>query len=255
MSTYSRNESPIRFGATSLFGFYHPPATPTPRGAVLLCAPIGQDQIRSHRLYRLLAQTITDLGYAVLRFDCFGTGDSPGDALDVDWRTCVDNAVEAATTLRQRSGCRTVTGYGVRLGANLALEATAPAGLEHLILWEPVLDGAAYARQLDAWQEQLRHDPDRYTHRRSVHDAAGQWLGFAVSPTLRAQITALKPVWPDIPTTLLRSAGTPPPAVPDHVRQVALAGPSPWLGFEWLETMVLAPDVVQASCALLGEPA
>lgn len=243
---------PIQFGAQSLFGFYHPPVTSTPRGAVLLCAPIGQDQIRSHRLYRQLAHAIADLGYAALRFDCFGTGDSPGDALDVDWHTCVDNAVDAAVALRDHSGCRDVMGFGARLGANIVLDAATPAGLTRLVIWEPVLDGAAYARELDAWQDQLWSDSDRYSHRRQASDAAGQWLGFAVSPALRAQVMALKPAWPDIPVTLLCPADTPPGDLPANVQLHALTTPSPWHDFERLETTVLAPDMIHAVGALLG---
>lgn len=254
MSMHAGSENLVHFGAASLFGFYHPPATSAPRGGVLLCAPIGQDQIRSHRLYRQLAHAMAALGYAVLRFDCFGTGDSPGDALDVDWHTCVANAVEAAAALRERSGCDAVTAYGARLGANLALDVADPAALARLILWEPVLDGAAYARQLDAWQDQLWQDPDRYSHRRSAREADGQWLGFAVSPALRTQITALKPAWPNLPTTVLHPVGAA-PLVPGHVQCVALATTSPWLDFERLETAVLAPDMVRATCALLGDAA
>lgn len=243
---------PIQFGAQSLFGFYHPPVTPTPRGAVLLCAPIGQDQIRSHRVYRQLAHTIADLGYAALRFDCYGTGDSPGDALDINWDTCVANAVEAAAALRERSGSRDVIGYGARLGGNIALDATVPAALAQLVLWEPVLDGAAYVHELDDWQDQLWRDPDRYSHRRQASDAAGQWLGFPVSPTLRAQVSALRPTWPAVPTTLIHPAEVAAGALPDHVTPRVLATASPWHDYDRLETTILAPDMVQTVAALLG---
>src|ERR1700755_53515 len=51
-------ELPFFFGADDgLFGMYHAPASP-PRRAVLMCPPLGQELIRTHRLYRQLAQAL-----------------------------------------------------------------------------------------------------------------------------------------------------------------------------------------------------
>ena len=51
-------ERPFFFGADQgLFGIYHPPVVPATQAA-LLCPPLGQDHIRSHRLYRQLATVL-----------------------------------------------------------------------------------------------------------------------------------------------------------------------------------------------------
>src|SRR5579871_2345685 len=45
---------------------------------VVLCPPIGHEQIHSHRGLRCLADALAEAGFSVLRFDYHGTGDSAG---------------------------------------------------------------------------------------------------------------------------------------------------------------------------------
>lgn len=251
---------PILIGPQSLFGWYHPTSAGTTRGAVLLCPPIGQDHIRSHRLYRQLAHALAGDGYAVLRYDCHGTGDSPGASIDVDWQQCITDTVAAAAELRQRSGCAQVIGFGARLGGSLALAAATPAGFAQLLVWDAVLDGPAYVAQLDAWQEQLRQDPDRFSAPRAATDAAGQWQGFAVSQTLRTQITALAAKPTAMPALLLQSAGVPTDQgtavlLAAGAQRAELAMSSPWHDLDRIEDTVLAPEMIRAVCTYLKETA
>lgn len=258
MSARADNEQPVHIGPRALFGLYHPVAG-RPRGAVLLCPPIGQDQIRSHRLYRQLAHALVGEGYAVLRYDCYGTGDSPGASDEVDWRRCIEDTAAAADELRRRSGHDGLAGYGARLGGSLALAAAPAARLARLIVWDAVLDGARHVARLDAWQERLRQDPDRFVKPRPAADAAGQWLGFAIAPALREQLAALAAAPAGVPTTLLQSAGTEDPCqdrlVAAGARRIVLASPSPWDDFDRLETTVLAPEMIRAVGAQLQEAA
>jgi len=140
--TASGIKQAIHFGATErpLFGFYHPPK-PGPWRAVgvVLCRPIGTDQTRSDRVYRHLAERLAAAGFACLRFDLFGTGDSGGDerteGLVPAW---LDDIALAAAELRARSGARTIALFGLRLGATLAFEHAAERGdVDSLVLWSP----------------------------------------------------------------------------------------------------------------------
>lgn len=251
---------PLHFGPQALFGWYQPTPAPTVRGAVLLCPPIGQDQVRSHRLYRQLADALASEGHAVLRYDCHGTGDSPGASIEVDWQRCIADTVVAAAELRERSGCAQVSGFGARLGGSLALAAAEAAGLDRLVVWDAVLDGAAHVAQLDAWQERLRQDTDRFIQPRPAADAAGQWLGFPVSAVLRAQIAALAATPASVPTVLLQSAGAAMGRGAETLcaagaQRIGLASRSPWDDFDRLETTVLAPELVRAVCAQMKDAA
>ena len=46
------------------------------RGGVLLCHAFAEEKLWSHRVYVTFARELAALGYAVLRFDFRGEGDS-----------------------------------------------------------------------------------------------------------------------------------------------------------------------------------
>jgi alpha-beta hydrolase superfamily lysophospholipase len=144
----------LYFGAPGrpLFGFYHPPKEGSWRGAgVVLCCPIGTDYTRSDRTYRHVAERLAAAGFACLRFDLFGTGDSAGDqATPGLLRLWIDDIGLAADELRALSGAQTISLAGLRLGATLAaFYAAEHAGdIESLVLWSPCLSGAAFVREV-----------------------------------------------------------------------------------------------------------
>ncbi len=106
--------------------------------------------MQAHRLYRVLAEQLEQAGFTVLRFDYSGTGDSSGGqevARITAWLEDIQTA--AAELARAAPGTRLAV-VGVRLGATLAALASARAMLRvrHLVLWDPVIDGLAYLRDL-----------------------------------------------------------------------------------------------------------
>jgi len=151
--TASGIKQAIHFGATErpLFGFYHPPK-PGPWRAVgvVLCRPIGTDQTRSDRVYRHLAERLAAAGFACLRFDLFGTGDSGGDERTESLvRAWLDDIALAAAELRARSGARTIALFGLRLGAMLAFVHAAERGdVDALVLWSPWVSGAKFVDEV-----------------------------------------------------------------------------------------------------------
>lgn len=253
-------ELPFFFGADSgLFGMYHAPAT-SPRRAVLMCPPLGQELIRTHRLYRQLAQALAAQGLAVLRFDYHGTGDSAGESTDVDWQRCVGDAVSAAGELRSRAGVDRVVAFGARLGGSIALAAADRARFTEVIAWDPVVDGDDYVAALDTMQAALREDADRFNQPRSHADVAEQWLGFDIGDSLRKQIKALRVPAPNVPTLVLDSL--PASAAPRWDRLVSqrgkvatIAPPTPWSDLRRLETAILSHPLIQAVTGRLTEGA
>jgi exosortase A-associated hydrolase 2 len=137
----------------ALFGAFHPPQTSTARGtAVLLCNPFGEEAVRAHRIYRVLALRLARSGHAVLRFDHPGTGDSSGDAEETSLEHWLEGIALATAELRARSRAPRIAALGLRLGATLAVLAAKkhPLDLHHLLLWDPVVEGPAYLRELAA---------------------------------------------------------------------------------------------------------
>ncbi|OOG50993.1 hypothetical protein B0E50_02090 [Rhodanobacter sp. C01] len=251
-------ELPCHFGASGeLFGIYHP-APASPSKAVLLCPPFGQDLVRSHRLYRQLAHALVAQGIAVLRFDYYGSGDSAGKSMDVDWTRCIDDTLAAASELRALSRCDCVAAFGARLGGSVALAAATAARLVELVLWDPVLDGATHVDRLDALQASLQHDTIRFTRPRTSEDIAGQWLGFVIDAKFRQQLIDLHPDPPTIPTLLLDSL--PAAATHDWTRLAAtdmtvtpLQAPTPWDDLDRLELAILSHELIQLACSRLRE--
>lgn len=240
---------PCQFGRDgALIGMYHGVAGHAPVG-MLLCPPLGQMLLRTHRIYRQLASGLAARGIGVLRFDYRGTGDSAGDSLALDWQHCLADIRSAAAELRVRSGCATVVGFGAQLGGSLALAAASAAGFARLILWDPVLDGARHVAELDAGQEALRTDPQHYTKPRSAEEAAGQWLGFPVSAQWRAQLAGWRAEPVRAPTLILDSrpepAGGWSPLDEAGARVLTMQASTDWGDLHRLEHAILAPDLLR----------
>ena len=155
----------LYFGAPGrpLLGFYHPPRTGHWRGVgVVLCPPIGTDRTRSDRAYRHLAERLAAAGFACLRFDLFGTGDSGGDEFSPGLlRAWLDDLGQAVDELRQRSGAESIGLVGLRLGGTLAMLYAAEHPVDSLILWSPLVSGAGFVSEVTKLHKlYLRIDPE-----------------------------------------------------------------------------------------------
>lgn len=171
-------------------------ATPRlrPRGAaVLLCNPFGEEAVRAHRAYRVLARRLDEAGYPTMRFDYAGTGDSSGEAGEhgiADW---LADIAAAADALRADSGQSRIVVIGLRLGASLAVLAAQRGLLRagHLLLWDPVVDGAGYLRDLErAHRDYLRSELGAAAPADDGGPLA-EALGAPLTPSLRAELVAI----------------------------------------------------------------
>ncbi|HUA82016.1 MAG TPA: alpha/beta hydrolase [Dyella sp.] len=260
MSTRTEAEMPFYFGPErALFGLFHAPSAAT-RKAVLLCPPLGQDHIRCHRLYRQLAQALAAEGIAVLRFDYYGTGDSAGDSIDMDWQRCLADTAIAAGELRIRTGVDRLFAFGARLGGSIALASAAQAGFAGVAAWDPVLDGRTYVERLDAMQSALCLDGRRFMVPRKPVDAAAQWLGFAISDSLRQQVADLHVERPTVPALLLDSLSPDTPRslngfAVDTAMTRTLEISTPWDDPRRLEVAILSHPLIQAVTQYMREAA
>ena len=244
-------------GASRLFGIHHPALGPL-RAAVLLCPPLGQEALRTHRAYRLLAEALASRGCSVLRFDYAGTGDSTGDGTSVSWDDCIADIVLAADHLRGLAPGARVVAFGARLGASLALCAEA-AHLREIIGWDPVLDGAHYVESMDRLHTAMCRDTQRFAIAREVAGTNDEWLGFPVTAAMRAALRGLHLDATDRPLRIFASAGA--DALPAwqalSVRPDSLHilhESTPWDSLDRIETAILPHALIKAVAALF-EPA
>jgi pimeloyl-ACP methyl ester carboxylesterase len=171
--------SPFFFGTSErrIFGVYEPAASGAPgKRAAVFCYPWGPEYIYAHRAIRQLAVKLSTAGFHTLRFDFFGTGDSAGDLADADlggWGTDVESAMEE---IRDISGVTQITLIGLRLGATIAASVAAryPRMVDRLILWDPIVSGEEYLRQLGVFsQKSLNTRHSASTDSESAYEIQG----------------------------------------------------------------------------------
>ena len=153
MSTL-RGAAPIVFGVadTWCFGWFHAARLPARGVGVVLCRPMGQEVHTTYDTYTQLAGMLSQAGFAVLRFDYQGTGDSSGKDRDPGRvRAWIDSTKWAIDELRRLGGVSQVTLFGVRLGATLAAQAASEiGGVDGMVMWAPCATGRAFVRELRA---------------------------------------------------------------------------------------------------------
>lgn len=131
-----------------LLGFLHPARAGRSRGAVLYLHPFAEERNLSHGVAVRTARKLAAAGYAVLRFDFSGCGDSEGlleEATAEDWLAEISLA---AGLLKERAGAGRLGLWGLRAGAGLAAcWGRGREDLDFAALWQPVPDFKLYMTQ------------------------------------------------------------------------------------------------------------
>jgi exosortase A-associated hydrolase 2 len=188
--------NPFYFGdrARRLFGIYHAASrTEGPARAVLLCNSWGPEYIYAHRTIRQAAIRLAAVGFHVLRFDYFGTGDSAGDLTEASLAMWQDDIRLAIDEVCEISGVARVMLIGLRIGAVLAgrVAATDPARVEKIMLWDPILNGTAYLNELFRDSRSDR-EPFRETRPRPAAAGGGHEIyGFPLTDAMARDIRDL----------------------------------------------------------------
>jgi pimeloyl-ACP methyl ester carboxylesterase len=179
-----------QFGQPPLLGLYHPATGAASRGCgVLICPPIGHEHIRAHRALRFLAVQLAREGFDVLRFDYFAVGDSAGESEEAQvahWQADVGAAGEELHAL---AGTDNLAVLGVRFGATLAATAKDLPIVDHLVLWDPILDGQHYLASMEEMHKAMLVDSRCFQRPRQERPGPGL-LGFPFSSALRSEIAA-----------------------------------------------------------------
>jgi amino acid adenylation domain-containing protein len=239
-----------------------PGAAPAPPAeAVLICPPIGQEQVRAQFILTRVARQLAARGTPTLLFDYYGLGDSAGDSGDATPARWQRDIAAARAEFVRRTGAGKVAAIGVRFGATLL--ATAGIEAARLVLWDPVYLGAdwygeqaaLHSRYLRGQQALRRGRPPARLHE------AEELLGVTYADRARREIERL--VIPRLAAAPLSWLATFEPA-----RQEAWHGELAAAGgrFEWLEVDCgwrdiarfedIIPDlrVARALVAMVTEP-
>jgi uncharacterized protein len=152
-----------------LFSVLHRPQDDGARGlAVVVCAPLFEEKLWSHRVLVHFARHLAAQGVAVLRFDYFGDGESEGRFEDASVESRLRDVADAVQYCRSQTEAAAVALVGLGYGGTLAVSAGAApeAGIAGVVAWSPVIDGDRYVNDL------LRANlsAQMVVHRKVIHD-------------------------------------------------------------------------------------
>ncbi len=143
-------EVPTFFGPahSPLFGVLHLPADNQIRGGVLICGSLGKEGMDSVRLQRILADDVARRGFAALRFDYLGLGDSAYDQGRDDavanWVASVGHALDYLTLI----GAESATAIGIRAGCLILDKYLAQSHtVKRVVYLDPYGTGRRYLRE------------------------------------------------------------------------------------------------------------
>ncbi len=184
---------PFYFGTTSkqLFGCCHEPKSGLSRDCgVVFCYPMGREYIQFHRIFRQLVIPLSNAGIPVLRFDYYGCGDSSGDCEQGQishWLSDISNAI---VEMQRRYCVERICLVGLRLGGTLsAMVGAEREDIDGMILWDPVVEGDIYIRELKS----LHQDMLRSAHvKTNQHISGNKHLEILGFPMTDSMITDLK---------------------------------------------------------------
>jgi pimeloyl-ACP methyl ester carboxylesterase len=137
--------------------------------AVVVCAPLFDEKMWSHRVLVNFARHLAAQGVPVLRFDYFGDGESEGRFEDASVVSRVRDIHDAIDFCLRETGatrvCLVGLGYGATLAMRAALESTHRA-IERVVAWAPVIDGERYLSDI----LRVHLSAQMLVHRKVIHD-------------------------------------------------------------------------------------
>ena len=123
---------------------------------VIFCNSFSENHCEG-RAEAIAARILATAGYSAFLYHPRAHGDSAGDLEDVTFEDLVDDAVNAATYARNRTGARQIVWVGIRFGALVAAHAIGRvADSAALALWEPALSARDYL--LKAMRHVIYHE-------------------------------------------------------------------------------------------------
>lgn len=132
----------------NLFGVIHYPENKNSQG-VLICHPLFEEKLHTHRVLVDFSRLLSSSGFAAMRFDYYGDGDSQGEFEEATVETRLSDINSALELLRKKTSIQKIALLGIRFGATLAaLSVEKEKMVDALILWAPILKGNDYLQQL-----------------------------------------------------------------------------------------------------------
>jgi exosortase A-associated hydrolase 2 len=115
---------------------------------IVFCPPFGDEMASTYAALAVWGKQLAKLGFAVLRFHPYGTGESEGTFAEFTVQGALSDISTAVRHLRERVGAERVGLLGTRFGGFLAAQSVLSEPAAFLILWSPIIDSRQYFRNL-----------------------------------------------------------------------------------------------------------
>jgi len=172
------------------FSLLFEPASITSRCVVLICNPIGQENIRTNKAVIHLGRELAGQGIPAMTFDYFGMGDSSGRSEDMTSHSCLESITESAAYLKSQTGIDDVILLGIRMGGLFALGSDAVIRPKAVVLWHPVINGAAYVEE--SRREHRKWLLGSFVPKDGLFKKKTEMLGFLYSESFNEQISRMR---------------------------------------------------------------
>ena len=142
----------LQSGAATLSGVLALPAQGSLQGVFLFSHGWAGNRNGPANLLTTLARALAAEGYATLRFDYRGRGESGGDGLATTLATMAEDLASAASFIRTETGIDAISVLGMCSGGNVAIGALPNLGkLQRMVLLSvyPFSDGDSFGRDIN----------------------------------------------------------------------------------------------------------
>ena len=131
--------------------------------SVLVCQPLGLEYMNAYRSMRYMADYFALSGFATLRFDYHGTGDSSGGNYNEDRMPDWINSISVAyKELEKITGNSKIGLFGFRMGATLACVAAINQRFDFMVLWAPIEKGRRFLKEIKTLQKMSANSRDNF---------------------------------------------------------------------------------------------
>lgn len=113
--------------------------------AFVFLNPFFDEKKRVQKFYATTARELGKIGFTVIRFDYYATGDSSGELFEMDYIHCMDDISNVIDYLVTEQKLSYISFLGIRMGASLACDfAKKDERIKELYLIDPVLEGKKF---------------------------------------------------------------------------------------------------------------
>lgn len=171
---------------------------------IVICEPYGQEKIRCNTLSVCLAEEISNMGFSVFKFDYYACGDSFGISEEYSMLSSLESIKFAISEFRKKYQIERVLLLGIRFGATLSLLYNKIGHIDGLILWNPILNGKFYLKELIKSQKMWINGS--FAKRKYRYKQGLDINGFIISKRFRKELlqTRIKE-FDNLPTLVLDS--------------------------------------------------